>query len=600
MAWIDPTSLSNNPEKVTDKKAYIKLTITSISDSDAETNKRYVGWKLTVEGTPWVTLTAYYATLGGKEIVPKWTGTKTNWKAGTVLKSDTTTFDNDSAGNLSLYAYVKQIFYYNYSDARWSNSSIYQDKGVTMVCSQLPRYANFTSHYVSGTTLNTLSVHWDVDANCDIYQYSLNGGAWTNCSWPNYTISGLSPGTQYNVRTRVRRTDSQLYTTSGYIYGTTASLPASNTPGNINLGSKPSISITSTAYLSKWYYKIYDGNTEIYSSPDITSTSHSAVIDSSNIVSGMLNRHSNDNSWSLSVRFWVVSNGTTYELTKRSFTCTIPSGQYSPSFNTNNISYVVTDSLSNNITGSNQKVIKGISDIQVTCTAASPQGGSSMKSYNATSGSKTASTTNLSSIVMNLADVDSSSVTVQAVDTRNRTTNATKSFAQYVEYSKVNISTSNITRYDGIGQNLIFNIVGSFYKWSGLAINNSIQAIQYQYKLKGQPDSSYSSPINITGVTYNDNVFTVNSVGSDNYFDTDKEYTVKISITDRLTTVSYTLDIPTGKALVWKDLANGRIGIGKKPTETVDIQGNAKVSGTINTFTLDNVCELGYTVVDTW
>ena len=600
MAWIDPTSLSNNPEKVTDKKAYIKLTITSISDSDAETNKRYIGWKLTVEGTPWVTLTAYYATLGGKEIVPKWTGIKSDWTAGTVLKSDTTTFDNDSSGNLSLYAYVKQIFYYSYSDARWSNSSIYQDKGVTMVCSQLPRYANFTSHYVSGTTLNTLSVHWEVDANCDVHQYSLNGGAWTDCSWPNYTISSLSPGTKYNVRTRVRRTDSKLYTTSDYIYGTTASLPESNTPGNINLGSKPSISITSTAYLSKWYYKIYDGNTEIYSSPDITSTSHSAVIDNSSIINGMLNRHSSDNSWSLSVRFWIVSNGTTYELTKRNFTCTIPSGQYAPSFNTNNISYIVTDSLSNNITGSNQKVIKGISDIQVTCTAASPQGGSSMKSYNVTSGSKTASTTNLSSIVMNLADVDSSSVTVQAVDTRNRTTNATKSFSQYVEYSKVNISTSNITRNDGIGQNLIFNIVGSFYKWSGLAINNSIQAIQYQYKLKGQPDSSYSSPINITGITYNDNVFTVNSIGSDNYFDIDKEYTVKISITDRLTTVSYTLDIPTGKALVWKDLANYRIGIGKKPTETVDIQGNAKVSGTINTFTLDNVCGLGYIVVDTW
>lgn len=581
MAWIDPTSLSNNPETVTDKKAYIKLTITSISDSDAETNKRYIGWKLTVEGTPWVTLTAYYATLGGKEIVPKWTGIKSNWNAGTILKSDTTTFYNDSAGNLSLYAYVKQIFYYSYSDARWSDSSIYQDKGVTMVCSQLPRYANFTSHYVSGTTLNTLSVHWEVDANCDVHQYSLNDGAWTDCSWPNYTISGLSPGTEYNVRTRVRRTDSKLYTTSDYIYGTTASLPASNTPGNINLGSKPSISITSTAYLSKWYYKIYDGNTEIYSSPDITSTSHSAVIDSSSIVNGMLNRHSNDNSWSLSIRFWVVSNGTTYELTKRSFTCTIPSGQYAPSFNTNNISYVVTDSLSNNITGSNQKVIKGISDIQITCTAASPQGGSNMKSYNATSGSKTASTTNLSSIVMNLTDVDSSSVTVQAVDTRNRTTNATKSFAQYVEYSKVNISTSNITRYDGIGQNLIFNIIGSFYKWSGLAINNSIQSIQYQYKLKGQPDSSYSSPINITGVTYNDNTFTVNSVSSDNHFATDKEYTIKISITDKLTTVSYITDIPTGKALVWKDLANYRIGIGKKPSKTLDVAGDINTGGAL-------------------
>ena len=601
MASINPTSLSNNPETVTDKKAYIKLTITSISDSDAETNKRYVGWKLTIEGTPWVTLTAYYATLGGKEIVPKWTGIKDNWNTGTVLKSDTTTFDNDSAGNLSLYAYVKQLFYYSYSDARWSNSNIYQDNSVTMICSQLPRYANFTRHYVSGTTLNTLSVHWEVDADCDVHQYSLNGEAWTNCSWPNYTISGLSPGTKYNVRTRVRRTDSKLYTTSDYIYGTTASLPVPNNIADVNLPNPVYVSINSMANLTNWYIKIYDGNNLVRdgsTSPSTYTNDYWSIWEE--LYNPMLSRHTNDNYWNLTIKFYCLSNGTTYEFGTKTVKYTIPQNMYIPSFNANNISYAVTDSLSNNITGSNQKVIKGISDIQVTCTAASPQGGSSMKSYNATSGSKTASTTNLSSIVMNLTDVDGNGITVQAVDTRDRNTTVTKTFAQYVEYSKVNISTSNITRYDGIGQNLIFNIVGSFYKWSGLAINNSIQAIQYQYKIKGQPDSSYSSPINITGVTYNDNIFTINSVSSDNHFDTDKEYTVKISITDRLTTVSYTLDIPTGKALVWKDLANYRIGIGKKPTETVDVQGNAKVSGTINTFTLDNVCELGYTVVDTW
>lgn len=582
MAWIDPTSLSNNPEKVTDKKAYIKLTITSISDSDAETNKRYIGWKLTIEGTPWVNLTAYYATLGGKEIVPKWTGAKGNWKAGTVLKSDTTTFDNDSAGNLSLYAYVKQIFYYNYSDVRWSNSSIYQDNSVTMVCSQLPRYANFTSHYVSGTTINTLSVHFETDANCDSYQYSLNGGEWTNCSWPNYTISGLSPGTKYNVRTRVRRTDSQLYTTSDYIYGTTAKLPIPNDIADVNLPNPVNVSINSMANLTNWYIKIYDGNNLVRDgsgSPSTSTSDYWSIWEE--LYNPMLSRHPNDNYWNLTIKFYCLSNGTTYEFGTKTVKYIIPQNMYIPSFNANNISYVVTDSLSNNITGSNQKVIKGISDIQVTCTAASPQGGSSMKSYNATSGSKTASTTNLSSIVMNLTDVDSSSVTVQAVDTRNRTTNATKSFAQYVEYSKVNISTSNITRYDGIGKNLIFNITGSFYKWSGLAVNNTIQAIQYQYKLKGQSDSSYSSPINITGVTYNDNVFTVNSISSDNHFDTDKEYTVKISITDRLTTVSYTLDIPTGKALVWKDLANYRIGIGKKPSKTLDVAGDMNIGGAL-------------------
>ena len=609
MASINPKSLQCSGEPYTGKGAYLKLTITSISDSDSSTNKRYIGWKITFEGTPWVQLFKAYCTLGGTTIYNGEPGT-TGWTRGQILASNTSTFNNDSDGNLTLHAYLKQLFYYG--TYFWNTSGYYQENSVNMVCSQLPRYANFTSHYISETTLNTLSVHYEVNATCDSYEYSINDGEWTPCPLSNYTISGLSPGTQYSIRTRVKRTDSQLYTTSDYIYGTTASLPTSNTPVDLNLGNKPLISIANITYLSKWYYKIYDNDTEIYSSPDITSTSHSAVIDSSIIINEMLNRHPSDNSWTLSVRFWVVSNETTYELTQRSFTCTIPSGQYTPSFNSNNISYAVTDSLSNNITGSNQKVIKGISDIQVTCTAASPQGGSRMKSYNVTSGSKTASTTNLSSIVMNLTDVDGNGITVQAVDTRDRNTTVTKTFTQYVEYSKVNISTSNIIRHDGIGQNLVFNIVGSFYKWSGLAVNNTIQSIQYQYKLKGQPDSSYSSPINITGITYNDNIFTVNSVGSGNHFDTDKEYTVKISITDRLTKVSYTLNIPTGKAFIWKDVANYRIGIGKKPTETIDVLGNTNVSGTaniggnttiggtINGHTLDNVCELGYTVVDTW
>ena len=48
MAYINPTSIQCSPEPHSGKRAYLKLTITSISDSDASTNKRYVGWKITV------------------------------------------------------------------------------------------------------------------------------------------------------------------------------------------------------------------------------------------------------------------------------------------------------------------------------------------------------------------------------------------------------------------------------------------------------------------------------------------------------------------------------------------------------------------------
>ena len=87
---------------------------------------------------------------------------------------------------------------------------------------RIPRYANFTEHYVESTGLNTIKVHWNADATCDWLQYKINNGNWADASGhPTYTIAGLSPNTTYNIKTRIRRKDSQLWTESGTIQGTT-------------------------------------------------------------------------------------------------------------------------------------------------------------------------------------------------------------------------------------------------------------------------------------------------------------------------------------------------------------------------------------------
>lgn len=87
---------------------------------------------------------------------------------------------------------------------------------------RIPRYANFTSHYIESTGLNSIKVHWSADAQCDWLQYSLNGGNWADTSgYPTYTINGLAPNTQYSIKTRIRRADSGLWTESGTIQGTT-------------------------------------------------------------------------------------------------------------------------------------------------------------------------------------------------------------------------------------------------------------------------------------------------------------------------------------------------------------------------------------------
>lgn len=576
MASISPTSIQCSPEPHSGKKAYLKLTITSISDSDASTNQRYVGWKITVEGTPWSSIKARYASLGGHEIRPLTTTAVNNWSAGQQLDSGNETYSNDSAGNLTLYAYLKQLFYYSYSDSRW-NGSTAQAVDANMVCSQLPRYANFTQHYINATGINTFGVHWEADANCDASQYSLNGGAWTNgANWPNYTIGGLSPGTGYNIRTRIKRADSQLWTESGYLYVTTAGLPDTGTPNNFNLGSSPTPSISSTSNLSYWYVHTYDGNTLLNDSGAIYSTSKTIDLTNATLINQMLARHPNENEWNITFKYYCVSNGVTYTLTQRTCKCVIPQGQYTPTFNENNVSYEVTDQQTLDLTGSNKKVIKGISDILVTVTPASPNGSATMKSYNATSGNSTGSTTNISTPTISLTNVNADSVTVQAVDSRNRTTNANKAFSTFIDYFAPIIINASINRIDGVSTNLAVNITGHYCDWSGLATTNIMEQVSIQYKLKSASTYTTITGVNLN-IVNNNGDFTITGNITGNKFNATEEYDVLLTFKDKINNLPLYQSIPTGEALLWRDKLNKRIGIKRKPNFDFDVNGNCNM-----------------------
>ena len=488
MASISPTTLQCSGEPYTGKGGYLKLTITSISDSDASTNQRYVGWKITVEGTPWVSLKARYATLGGHVIRPLTTTAVNSWTSGQQLDSGNETYSNDSSGNLTLYAYLKQLFYYNYSDTRWNNGTA-QAADTNMVCSQLPRYPNFTSHNAS-PKINQVVISWGADVTCNWVRYYKDGSSshtdvsGADASSGSFTVGGFSPGTSHTIKTEIRRKDSGLWRDNTVSF-TMANLPTSNTPSNFNLGSSPTASIDSMSNLSHWYVDVYDGSTRIAQSGNITSTSKVINLTNATLINQMLARHPNDNYWNITFKYYCVSNGVTYTLTERTCRCTIPDGQYVPTFNENNVSYEVTDQQSLNITGSNKKVIKGISDILITLTPASPNGSATMKSYNATSGNSTGSTTNTSSPTISLTNVSANSVTVQAVDSRNRTINTNKAYSTFIDYFSPTISSSAANRIDGVGTNLNVNITGKYCNWSGLSTTNIIEQVSIQYKLKG-------------------------------------------------------------------------------------------------------------------
>ena len=576
MASIQPTQIDCPAEWHAGKGAFLRLNITSISDSDAATNKRYIGTSVTIQGTPWVTLYSWSVKLGGQVITENIISGSgvTNWHTGQVLASRALTFDNDYSGNLTVQAYVKQVFYYKVGSdlSRWNDPSIYQLNTANCVCSQLLRYTSFSIHDVDNTTLTTATIKWSAPDAVDMQEYSLDDGEWISFTGSSYTLTGFEPGSTHKVRTRIRRKDSQLITTSDYLNFTLKSLPEASIQSDINIGSKQTVSISSMSYITKWSCEVFDGTTKIKEDNDITTISKEIDISSTTIVNEMLARHSNDNEWNLTYKFKVVANDTIYNLEDKTAKIIIPAGSYTPTYDVSSISYKVTNALSNDITGSNQKIIKGISNVTYYIGEATPNGHASMSRYIISTGDKSVSINSAPSMSADISAVSSKSFSVQAVDSRGRSTTISKDYNTYIDYFKPSVTSYNIVRKDAVLANLVFNISGKFCNWSGLQVSNTISSVKYQYKIKGS--STYSEEIECKGITIDGDSFNILCTGTGELINIANEYDIKVNIYDRLSSVSFTTFISTGRALLWRDLANTRIGIGHKPNYSLDVNGN--------------------------
>lgn len=105
-------------------------------------------------------------------------------------------------------------------------------------------YANITSYSITEVGLNSLKVNWLTDVTCDAVQYSLNDASWIDTSGISFIISNLSPNTNYSVKIRVKRIDSQLWTTSEHLYATTNKIGKIVSANNFKHGDSAIINIT--------------------------------------------------------------------------------------------------------------------------------------------------------------------------------------------------------------------------------------------------------------------------------------------------------------------------------------------------------------------
>lgn len=210
------TSIPNNTSTVK-ATVYLYNAYGSFSDGDA---------------CPW------YVIIDGS----KYSGTIYYWGPGSPVTvgtaSKVVTHNANGSKSITISAY--------FDTAGTSTGKVSANGTATLTT--LPRYATSTQSLASKTE-TSVTMNWESDSTIDYIWYSVNNGStWTavssvNASSGSYTISGLTPNTSYNIKTRVRRKDSQLTTDSAALAVATYAYPYCSAAPTFTIGDAANLTI---------------------------------------------------------------------------------------------------------------------------------------------------------------------------------------------------------------------------------------------------------------------------------------------------------------------------------------------------------------------
>ena len=477
------------------------------------------------------------------------------------------TISNKTSGTTPFYFTVKDT-----QNSGWCNytSGTYQ-------LDVAPAYTSITGFSVGALSETSVRFNWSAANTVDYVWYSTNNGSsWNGVDVADGTsgsfdVGGLSANTGYNFKIRVRRKDSQLTTDSGAYYATTYAYPYLTSIPEFTVGNSLTIGIYNPLGRSCTISVIGDNGTE-YTGGTITSTSISGFNNS-----GWLNNWyatlPNKTQGTYKARL-KCSTGNINQLSSavKYYLDTSDSG-FKPAFTANEIINVV-NTANTAIAGSN-KFIKNHNSLSGVIKPMTAKRSASGSYYNISASGLSTVKKDYSSSNINfvLGNMSTNAFNVTAVDSRGFTTTVSKTI-DLVDYIKPYVTSAKITRQNGIGTKAILAFSGTYTNWSGLLKTNSIQSIKYKIG-----SGSWKSLPSSAKITNSNGTWTLNAT-LDDTFSVTSTYSLYLQITDLLETVTtnaYT--VSTADAFIWKDLANKRMGIGKKPEYSLDINGDINTNG---------------------
>ena len=462
---------------------------------------------------------------------------------------------------------------------------------VSVELPTIPRYAAITAFSLS-KTINTITMSYSVDSTIDSTQYSLNDGSWT--AYPSDgIITGLSPATTYNVKIRVKRTDSQLWTTSDNKSITTYDYAKITEAPNIDIGNSATVKYTNPGEYTT-AVGIYNtagsvAIAEYRSTSGGTYTFNFTTTEINNMYAQTPNANQ------VTLRYYLITtcNGSNYyNYVDRTFSVV----NSDPTFS--NFTYQDINSKTLALTGDSSKIIKRYSNLKVTISAANKMVAQNLATpvnYNviARNSSVSVAYSSTADVTGTINNVNSNDVTVYAVDSRGNQTSKSKSFS-VVDYTECSIKTLRIDRVDGVGENIQLTMTGTYSTANFGTTTNNIKTAQL--RIKPKIESSYGDWVSILNrLSISGGIITASNITiSDVTFALGTEYDVQIRITDELAEDIKTASILDGTVLwsavkgkgvnfggIYDPDEGGELQVGGKQIRNIEIIDNLSSSSTI-------------------
>ena len=523
------------------------------------------------------------------------------------------TWSNISKGTTTLISGTKDIYHsangtksFAVSISGWTWDSTWtsaNNSSNPFVLDTIPRYTSVTKWAMTDRTETSIILSWQTADVCSQIKYKADNGSYTtanvNSNSGSVTISGLSANASHTLYFIPKRKDSNLWgdgsadnpktttqSTLQYPYVSNVSV------ADLTIGNEQTLTISnpkSRSNITVYMKKDNTSGTTLYSG-----TTSGTSIKFTPVATTLYN--SIKSSKTATCVYYCVWDGHTVTSEVKTKTYKVNENNCRPIFN--DFTYADTNTTTVALTGDNQKVVKGYSNVTATVSVANKAElnvtypADNMVRYNLIVGNdprQSVPYSNSEEVSVTVPNATSGSITLNAEDSRKVIKEVPKT-AALIEYTSIQKGNINITRQGNVGEAVTLTFNGTYWNNSFGSVTNTITSTNVRYRYKKTTESWSGDTWNgtttiapvLSGNTFSFSGGILGDTASG--FNTQYSYNIEIQVKDKLSSTTFTFVLGTGIPTI--AVADSGVAI-KQPYDTTT-GGSLQVGGNGNMISMNN------------